>query len=207
MEKIPGSGASPWASNCFRGSAWDIYEARLACCVNPHGWQEHSPKWLVDGCGSKICTQNGIPVDGNMDQNPRSPGGLILTHIHMGVRPNCGPFGGCGFPKRNCLKKKKLPQIRATVPQNTGRDITSTKLWPLRSNRIESVPKKKRTVSSGPSAKRVAKLSTCPTAKRAALGRSCENQIYSLRFLPPNERANKRSTHGNAIGFPKCLNG
>ena len=29
------------------------------------------------GCGSKICTRNGILVNGNMDQNLRSPGGLI----------------------------------------------------------------------------------------------------------------------------------
>ena len=31
----------------------------------------------------KICTQNGILVNGNMDQNLRSPGSLILTHSHL----------------------------------------------------------------------------------------------------------------------------
>ena len=35
------------------------------------------------GCGSKICTQNGTLVSGNMDQHLRSPGGVILTHTHM----------------------------------------------------------------------------------------------------------------------------
>ena len=37
----------------------------------------------VHGCGSKIGTQNGTLVSGNMDQNLWSPGGLILTHTHM----------------------------------------------------------------------------------------------------------------------------
>ena len=35
------------------------------------------------GCGSKIGTQNGTLVSGNMDQNLWSPGGLILTHTHL----------------------------------------------------------------------------------------------------------------------------
>ena len=35
------------------------------------------------GGGSNICTQNGTLVIGNMDQNLRSPGSLILTHTHM----------------------------------------------------------------------------------------------------------------------------
>ena len=35
------------------------------------------------GRGSKICTQNGILVNGNMDQNLRCPGGLILTPTQM----------------------------------------------------------------------------------------------------------------------------
>ena len=34
------------------------------------------------GCGSKICTQNGTLVNGNMEQHLRFPG-LILTHTHM----------------------------------------------------------------------------------------------------------------------------
>ena len=33
-----------------------------------------------NGCGSKIGAPNGTLVSGNMDQNLRSPGGLILTH-------------------------------------------------------------------------------------------------------------------------------
>ena len=37
----------------------------------------------VHGCGSKIGTQNGTLVSGNMDQNLWSAGGLILTHTHM----------------------------------------------------------------------------------------------------------------------------
>ena len=36
------------------------------------------------GCGSKIGTQNGTLVSGNMDQNLWSPRGLILTHTHTG---------------------------------------------------------------------------------------------------------------------------
>ena len=35
------------------------------------------------GCGSKICTQTGTLVDGNLDYNLRAPGGLILTHSHF----------------------------------------------------------------------------------------------------------------------------
>ena len=31
------------------------------------------------GCGSKVCTQNGILVNGHL----RSPGGLVLTHTHF----------------------------------------------------------------------------------------------------------------------------
>ena len=34
------------------------------------------------GSGSKIATQNGTLVSGNMDQNLRSPASLILTHTH-----------------------------------------------------------------------------------------------------------------------------
>ena len=34
-------------------------------------------------CASKIWSQHGILVNGNVDQNPRSPGGLILTHTHL----------------------------------------------------------------------------------------------------------------------------
>ena len=37
------------------------------------------------GCGSTIGTQNGTLVNGNMDQNLWSPGGLILTHTHLVV--------------------------------------------------------------------------------------------------------------------------
>ena len=61
------------------------------------------------GSGSKKCTQNGTLVSGNMDQNLRSPGGLILTHTYMGhsishslplappsyrLLPRCRPAGG-----------------------------------------------------------------------------------------------------------------
>ena len=35
------------------------------------------------GCGSKIGTQNRTLVNGNMDLNLRSSGGLILTHPHL----------------------------------------------------------------------------------------------------------------------------
>ena len=46
------------------------------------------------GCGSKMGTQNGTLVNRNMDQNLRSPGGLILTHTHMAVvvKTNGIPF-------------------------------------------------------------------------------------------------------------------
>ena len=37
-------------------------------------------------CGSKIGTPNGTLISGNMDQNLRSPGGLILTHPQMAPR-------------------------------------------------------------------------------------------------------------------------
>ena len=39
--------------------------------------------FTTHGCGSKIYTKNGILVNGNMDQNLRSPGGVLLTHTHM----------------------------------------------------------------------------------------------------------------------------
>ena len=38
---------------------------------------------MPDGCESKIGTQHGTQVNGNMDQNLRSPGGFILTHTQM----------------------------------------------------------------------------------------------------------------------------
>ena len=38
------------------------------------------PPRVPFGCGAKICTQNGALVSGNMDQNLRSPGSLILPH-------------------------------------------------------------------------------------------------------------------------------
>ena len=38
------------------------------------------------GCGSKIGTPDGTLVSGNMDQNLRSPGGLILTHTRVRAR-------------------------------------------------------------------------------------------------------------------------
>ena len=46
------------------------------------------------GRGSEICTQNGTLVNGNMDCNLRSPGGLILTHTHV----------PCAFRKAMCPK-------------------------------------------------------------------------------------------------------
>ena len=42
-------------------------------------WNEGFTIWLW----SKICTQHGTLASGNMDQNLRSPGGLILTHTHI----------------------------------------------------------------------------------------------------------------------------
>ena len=38
----------------------------------------------------KTCTQNGVLVNGSMDQNLRSPGGLVLAHTHLSerVHPN-----------------------------------------------------------------------------------------------------------------------
>ena len=39
----------------------------------------------IYGCESKIGTQNGTLVNGTIDLNLRSPGGLILTHSHMCV--------------------------------------------------------------------------------------------------------------------------
>ena len=50
--------------------------------------------WLfacVYGCGSNIGTQDGTLGSGNMDQNLRSPGGLILTHTHICVYIFMGP--------------------------------------------------------------------------------------------------------------------
>ena len=35
-------------------------------------------------CGSKMGTPNGTLVSGNVDQTCGPPGGLILTHTHMG---------------------------------------------------------------------------------------------------------------------------
>ena len=37
----------------------------------------------TNGCGSKIGAQNGTLVSGHMDQNLRSPGAVILTHIQI----------------------------------------------------------------------------------------------------------------------------
>ena len=42
------------------------------------------------GCESKIGTQDGTLVNGNMDQNLRSPGGSILTHTLIRA-PFCVP--------------------------------------------------------------------------------------------------------------------
>ena len=35
------------------------------------------------GCGAKLGTPNGTLLSRNMDQNLRSPGGLILTHTRF----------------------------------------------------------------------------------------------------------------------------
>ena len=35
------------------------------------------------GCGSKNRYQNGTLLSGNMDQNPRNPSSLILSHSHV----------------------------------------------------------------------------------------------------------------------------
>ena len=48
------------------------------------------------GCGSKIGAQNGTLVSGNMDQNLRSPGGLILT-IPIWVWVKINPRGDRRF--------------------------------------------------------------------------------------------------------------
>ena len=49
-------------------------------------------KWLL-GCGSKNRYQNGTLVTGNMDQNPRNPSSLILSHTHLGIQEG---FDSCG---------------------------------------------------------------------------------------------------------------
>ena len=49
----------------------------------PKSW---SAKLL--GYGSKIGTHNRTLVNGNIDQNLRSPGGLILTHTHLEWYPD-----------------------------------------------------------------------------------------------------------------------
>ena len=59
-----------------QGRAVAVHAERLSCGCK----QSLSPLY---GCGSKIGTQNGSLASGNMDQNLRSPGGLILTHIRI----------------------------------------------------------------------------------------------------------------------------
>ena len=73
------------------------------------------------GCGSRIGTPNGTLVSGNMDQNLRSPGGLILTHTHMGGSsfldgPNgwLVPFGLALKPRERRTSKSDTPMLRQT---------------------------------------------------------------------------------------------
>ena len=40
---------------------------------------------FMSQCGSKIGTQHRTLVNGNMDYHLRFPGGLILTHTHVGL--------------------------------------------------------------------------------------------------------------------------
>ena len=41
------------------------------------------------GCGSKIGTQHGTLVNGNVHQNLRFHGGFMLTHTHFNSAENC----------------------------------------------------------------------------------------------------------------------
>ena len=48
------------------------------------------------GCGSKLGNPNGTLVNGNMDENLRSPGGAILTHTQLRNLQG-GYLRGCPF--------------------------------------------------------------------------------------------------------------
>ena len=65
---------------------------RLPANGSPRHRRSHSPQLKRDlegrslppfGCGSKERCQNGTLVRGNMDQNPRNPSCLILSHSHL----------------------------------------------------------------------------------------------------------------------------
>ena len=56
------------------------------------------------GCGAKICTPNGTLVNGKLDYNLRSPGGLILTHTHVS-----SPYR---FVARVCPRKAPCARLR-----------------------------------------------------------------------------------------------
>ena len=70
------------------------------------------PKWSF-GCGSKNRYQNGTLVSGNMDQNPRNPSCLILSHSHFPLGFPLKPakkigaleIGGWLSPNVECLGK------------------------------------------------------------------------------------------------------
>ena len=67
-------------------------------------------------CGSKIGTQNGTLVSGNMNQNLRSPGALILTqaHVPMWLRPP-NVVGGHESPPKMMSAKGSSIQIHTHV--------------------------------------------------------------------------------------------
>ena len=98
---------------------------RLANVHYAHPPNGAAAVWVVDpypyGCGSKIGTQNGTLVSGNMDQNLWSPGGSILihTHINLGRSSPPSPFGAwktrttarCEAPREPREPREPRPRV------------------------------------------------------------------------------------------------
>ena len=78
----------------------------------PTAWFSHGVH--LPGFRLKICTRNGILVNGNMDQNLRFSGGLILTHTHVLFSPSEATASGIP-PALNTLSAKCLT-IRGSQP-------------------------------------------------------------------------------------------
>ena len=70
---------------------------------------------------SRIGTRHGTPLDGTNGSTPQSPGGLVWTHTHLGVKKGTaaqfprgavlpgGPVGASGSVVR--LGREKTPEV------------------------------------------------------------------------------------------------